>query len=77
VVTGVSTMTKKRWERTNNWLWRPAEEPKIPATGDIVIREPKEGWSRAFYEAVLQHYFSVRGTYPRTARMRIRAQRSR
>jgi len=41
----------------------------MPPAGDVVIREPGEGWSRAFYEAVLAHYFAVRGTYPRTARM--------
>ncbi len=40
----------------------------LPA-GDVVIREPPQGWSHGFYEAVLQHYFSVRGTSPRTARM--------
>ena len=34
---------------------------KIPPSGDAVIREPKDGWSRAFHEAVVQHYFSVRG----------------
>jgi hypothetical protein len=34
-----------------------------------VLREPPQGWSHGFYEAVLQHYFSVRGAYPRTARM--------
>src|SRR5215203_4956257 len=62
-------MTRTKRARTNAWLWRPAEEPEIPATGDVVIREPKEGWSRAFYEAVLQHYFAVRGAYPRTTRM--------
>jgi hypothetical protein len=57
--------------RGNYWFWMRRLEDKlqIPPSGDVVIREPKEGWSRAFYEAVLQHYFSVRGVYPRTARM--------
>jgi hypothetical protein len=41
----------------------------IPPTGDVVIREPREGWSLAIYTAVLRHYFAVRGAYPRTARM--------
>jgi len=50
-------------------LWRPADALEIPPAGDVVIREPHEGWSQGFYEAVVQHYFSVRGTYPRTARM--------
>jgi len=50
-------------------LWRSADELEIPPSGDVVIREPREGWSQGFYEAILQHYFSVRGTYPRTARM--------
>src|SRR5215213_7802844 len=40
----------------------------LPA-GDVVIREPREGWSLAFYTAVLRQYFAVRGAYPRTARM--------
>ena len=57
----------------NDTYWfgmrRPEDRLKIPPSGDVVIREPKDGWSRAVYEAVLQHYFSVRGTYPRTARM--------
>jgi hypothetical protein len=48
---------------------RGEDKPEIPPSGDVVIREPKEGWSRAFYEAVLREYFAVRGTYPRTARM--------
>jgi hypothetical protein len=50
-------------------LWQRADEPAIPPSGDIVIREPKEGWSRAFYEAVVRQYLAVRGTSPRTARM--------
>ena len=45
------------------------EWPEIPPSGEVVIREPKEGWSHAFYEAVLAHFFAIRGTYPRTARM--------
>jgi len=55
--------------RNNDGVWRSADALEIPASGDVVVREPKEGWSRAFYEAVLAHYFAVRGTYPRTARM--------
>jgi hypothetical protein len=62
-------MTRKKWERTNNWLWRPMGQLEIPPAGDAVIREPKEGWSHAFYDSVLQEYVAVRGTYPRTARM--------
>ena len=55
----------------NSWFWmrRLVDKLTIPASGDVVVREPPEGWSRAFYEAVLQHYFFVRGAYPRTARM--------
>jgi hypothetical protein len=64
-----AAMTRTNRARTNAWLWRPAEEPEILPTGDVVIREPQEGWSRALYEAVLAHHFAVRGTYPRTARM--------
>jgi hypothetical protein len=52
-----------------HWLWRPEDKPEIPLSGDVVIREPKAGWSSGFYKAVLTHYFAVRGTYPRTARM--------
>src|SRR5215207_1802842 len=62
-------MTRNNDPRDRNRLWRPVDKPEIPSSGDVVIGEPKEGWSRAFYEAVLHHYFSVRGTYPRTARM--------
>jgi hypothetical protein len=62
------TMTKKKRQSNTSWLW-PADNPEIPPSGDVVIREPKEGWSRAFYEAVLAHYFAVRGSYSRTARM--------
>ena len=62
-------MTGKKRVRPKDWLWRPAEKPEILSTGDVVVREPREGWSPAFYEAVLRHYFAVRGTYPRTARM--------
>ena len=50
-------------------LWWPPKPREIPPSGDVVVREPKEGWSRAFYESVLQEYFAVRGAYPRTARM--------
>jgi hypothetical protein len=49
--------------------WRAWEEPEIPLAGDVVLREPREGWSHGFYEAVLHHYVSVRGAYPRTARI--------
>ena len=52
-----------------HWLWQPEDKPEISPSGDVVIREPKAGWSHGFYEAVLKHYFTVRGTYPRTARM--------
>jgi hypothetical protein len=55
--------------RDRSRLWQPADKPEIPPSGDVVIREPREGWSHAFYEAVLEHYFAIRGTYPRTARM--------
>jgi hypothetical protein len=50
-------------------LWRPRDPLAILPAGDAVIREPPEGWSRGFYEAVLQQYVVVRGAYPRTARM--------
>jgi hypothetical protein len=65
-------MTRKkrdRSDRSNDWLWQRADKPAIPPSGDVEIREPPAGWSQGFYEAVVQHYFSVRGTYPRTARM--------
>jgi hypothetical protein len=62
-------MPSKNRDRFNDWLWRPARELRILPAGDVVVREPREGWSPAFYEAVLREYFAVRGTYPRTARM--------
>ena len=56
-------------ESSDHRLWRvPGELESLP-TGDVVIREPREGWSLAFYTAVLRQYFAVRGAYPRTARM--------
>jgi hypothetical protein len=57
--------------KDKHWFWmrRAVAALKIPPAGDVVIREPREGWSPTFYEAVLQHYLGVRGTYPRTARM--------
>ena len=62
-------MTRKNQVRYHDRMWERADTPEIPPAGDVVIREPREGWSPGFYEAVLQHYVSVRGTYPRTARM--------
>ena len=41
----------------------------MPPTGDVVLREPHEGWSPGFYAMALGQYFAVRGSYPRTARM--------
>jgi hypothetical protein len=50
-------------------LWRAPGALEILPTGDVVIREPREGWSLAFYTAVLRQYFAVRGANPRAARM--------
>ena len=58
-------MTKDDEDR----LWRAPGELEILPAGDIVVREPREGWSLAFYTAVLRQYFAVRGAYPQTARM--------
>jgi hypothetical protein len=57
--------------RHTDWFWmrRRVDARKIPPSGDVVLRERPQGWSHGFYEAVLQHYFSGRGAYPRTARM--------
>jgi len=66
---GTTAMPSKHWGKNNDWLWRPAHALEILPAGDVVIREPREGWSPTFYEAVLQRYFAVRGAYPRTARM--------
>ena len=60
--------------KPNDWFWLrrsgdTMDALEIPPTGDVVIREPKEGWSRPFYEAVVQQYLAVRGACPRTARM--------
>ena len=62
-------MTGKNEERHDRQVQRAAEELQILPTGDVVVREPREGWSLAFYTAVLRQYFAVRGAYPRTARM--------
>ena len=56
-------------EGNEHRIWRAPGELEILPTGDVVIREPREGWSLAFYTAVLRQYFAVRGAYPRTARM--------
>jgi hypothetical protein len=69
MVAGEPAMPRKNRDRYNDWLWRPAGDLQIPPAGEVVIREPREGWSPGFYQAVLQQYFAVRGTYPRTARM--------
>jgi len=45
------------------------EWPEIPPSGDVVIEEPAEGWSRALYETAVWRYLVVRGSYPRTTRM--------
>src|SRR3954464_11742112 len=62
-------MTRSNDPRDRSRLWRAADEMGIPPGGDVVIRESREGWSLAFYTAVLRQYFAVRGAYPRTARM--------
>jgi hypothetical protein len=51
-------------DRKNGWEW-----PEFPPSGDVVIPEPPEGWSRAVYERAVRRYLVVRGSYPRTARM--------
>ena len=55
--------------RNHDHWWRPADEREIPPAGDVVLREPREGWSPAVYQAAVQRYGAVRGAYPRTARM--------
>jgi hypothetical protein len=55
--------------RKQDHVWRRGGELEVPPAGDVVIREPREGWSRAVYEAVVRQYLAVRGTSPRTARM--------
>ena len=58
-----------RSDNTSFGMRRGEDEPEIPPSGEVVIREPKAGRARPFYEAVLKHYFAVRGAYPRTARL--------
>ena len=55
--------------RNSDHVWRPRDPLEIPPAGDVVIREPREGWSHRSYAMVLGQYFAVRGSYPRTARM--------
>jgi hypothetical protein len=55
--------------RKHDHVWRPGDELEVPPAGDVVIREPREGWSPDVYEAAVRRSFGVRGTYPRTARM--------
>ena len=45
------------------------EWPEIPPSGDVVIQEPPDGWSRAVYETAVVRYLEARGTYPRIARI--------
>ena len=49
--------------------WRVALTPEILPSGDVVLRESREGWSHRFYAMALGQYVFVRGAYPRTARM--------
>ena len=65
----VTGMTRDTDPNESSRLWRAPDEFEVPPAGDVVIREPREGWSRAFYEAVVRQYLAVRGTSPRTARM--------
>jgi hypothetical protein len=55
--------------RKDNHFWRLAAGLEIPPAGDVEIREPKEGWSRVAYKAVVRANFAVCGAYPRTARL--------
>jgi hypothetical protein len=62
-------MTMRKRDRDNLRQWTSGSDLEIALAGDVVVREPKEGWSLAFYTAVLRHYFGVRSIYPRTVRM--------
>jgi|SRR5215212_5513993 len=53
---------------TNPDRW-DVDAPEIRHSGDVVLRKPPEGWSRAVYEDALHSYVAVRGAYPRTARL--------
>ena len=41
-------------ESEQDYQWRAPDRPEILPTGDVVIREPREGWSQRFYEMVLR-----------------------
>ena len=57
-------------ERAQDNYWqRVTERPEILPSGDVTLREPREGWTYRSYAMAVEHYFFVRGTYPRTARM--------
>ena len=56
-------------DRDQDRLWRASERPEILPSGDVVLREPQDGWSHRYYAMALGQYFAVRGAYPRTARM--------
>ena len=57
-------------DRPQDHYWqRVTERPEILPSGDVVLHEPREGWSYRFYAMALGQYFAVRGSYPRTARM--------
>jgi hypothetical protein len=68
-VAGEAVTRKNRGKNYWFWMRRLEDTLVIPPTGDVVVREPREGWSPGFYEAVLQRYVAVRGTSPQTARM--------
>jgi hypothetical protein len=55
--------------KNSDRLWRSADELEIPPVGDVVLREPREGWSPEAYQTAVQRYVVARGAYPRTARM--------
>jgi hypothetical protein len=52
--TGDEAMTKRDEPRDPDQVWRAAGELQILPAGDVVVREPREGWSLAFYTAVLR-----------------------
>src|SRR5829696_8178998 len=56
-------------EREPDHQWRASDAPEILPSGDVVLREPQEGWLHRSYATAPGQSVVVRGAYPRTARM--------
>jgi hypothetical protein len=52
-------------------LWDAEDVPYMDEPGDVTVRRPKQGWSRDFYQAMLNQYFMTRSRHPACAKMNL------